>query len=185
MKVILTRKNLAAARARAAKTPPRDRPTGGQESTLTEAPLPPPEGAPDSYVQRVYKLIPAEVTAGYIALLSGVGLIGDHAATPATPTAASAVAHADDTTRWAPLVAIIVGTLWAILALRADGASQRPAVTPLRRQYALTVLAFWAWGASISDPLRAFDAAIPSWILFFAIVLIPSLGAYWLAEADE
>ena len=71
------------------------------------------------------------------------------------------------------------------MALRADGGRQTPPVVPLRRQYLLTVLAFWAWAASVSNPLAAFGVEIPGWTLFFAIVLIPALGAYWLAEADE
>ncbi|HUQ01684.1 MAG TPA: hypothetical protein VM261_04275 [Kofleriaceae bacterium] len=118
------------------------------------------------------------MTAGYIALLSGIGLLaggdGD----------AAKRAVADDTTKWAPAVAILAGTIWAFLALRSEGAKLDPPVEPMRRQYVITSLGFWAWAASISDPFTAIDRAIPAWILFFAIVLIPSLGAYWLNSKD-
>jgi hypothetical protein len=132
----------------------------------------------DSYGQRVYKLIPAEVTAGYIALLSGVGLLTGN------DTEAAKRVMADDTTKWAPALAILAGTLWVLLALRSEGAKLDPPVKPMGRQYLITSLGFWAWAASISDPFAAVDRAIPAWILFFAIVLIPSLGAYWLNSKD-
>lgn len=191
MNVILTRSNLAAARAKA----PRggrggvQSGGGGNESTVDDEgrEAPPADTSPDPYVQRVYKLIPAEVTAGYIALLAGVGVLGGAPAAdePVAAGGTGVATRVDETIKWAPLAAIVIGTLWTVLALRAAGARHRPPVKPLKRQYVITVLAFWAWAASVSDPAVAFGWNIPAWILFFGIVLIPAVGAYLMTEVTE
>lgn len=159
VKVIVTRHN-------APEAPPR---AAGNENNVQGAPPdPPPEAVaapPDDYTARLLALIPTEVTALFVALIAAV------ATAP------------DATAKYAPAVLLPIGAILTVLHLRRMGQTQRPPVEPLRRQYVLSVLAFLAWGASIADPLEAWDLAIPKWILISAIMLIPAVGAALFDDA--
>jgi hypothetical protein len=117
---------------------------------------------PDGTLDRLLKLVPGDVIAGYTALLA-IGASVDK-----------------DVVRYATPVALLACTILVIIGIRNAGASHSPPVAPHPAQYIIAVLAFWAWGITIRDPLAGWNCAIPTWIPAFATVLIPTFGALLL-----
>lgn len=117
----------------------------------------------DGLFDRVLKLVPAEVIAGYTALLTIVDTISTSSLKFALP------------------VAVAACTALTLLALRNAGKSREPP----RLQYVFSLLAFWTWAFAIRDPLVPFDRVTPSWIPAFGCVLVPLFGAYLIDVADN
>ena len=117
----------------------------------------------DGQYDRILKLVPAEVIAGYTALIAIIGTISTSSLEVALP------------------VALVACTALTLLALR--NASKDRDAPPL--QYIFSLLAFLAWAFAIRDPLVPFGHATPSWIPAFACVLIPLFGSYFIDAVEN
>ena len=117
----------------------------------------------DGFFDRVLKLVPAEVIAGYTALLAIANNITTASLKLALP------------------IALLACTLLTVLALRSSGKERKP--PPL--QYVFSVLGFWAWAMAIRDPLVPFGLATPVWIPAFACVLVPCFGSYLIGAVEN
>ena len=117
----------------------------------------------DGQYDRILKLVPAEVIAGYTALIAIIGTISTSSLEVALP------------------VALVACTALTVLALR--NASKDRDAPPL--QYIFSLLAFWAWAFAIRDPLVPFHHATPPWIPAFACVLIPLFGSYFIDVVEN
>ena len=120
-------------------------------------------GDADGLFDRVLKLVPAEVIAGYTALLAIADGISTSSLKAALP------------------VALLACTLLTVLALRNAGKERTP--PPL--QYVFSLLGFWAWAMAIRDPLVPFGHTTPVWIPAFACVLIPLFGSYLIDVVEN
>lgn len=121
----------------------------------------------DGTLDRLLKLVPAEVIAGYTALLSITASVDNDSVKFAIPSALAAC------------------TVLIFLILRRAGKQQSPPVKPVKLQYVFSVLAFWVWALAIRDPLDKFGYATPSWLPAFGCVLVPLFGAYLIDATDD
>lgn len=117
----------------------------------------------DDLFDRVLKLVPAQVVAGYTALIAIIDTISTDSLKVAQP------------------VALVACTILTVLALRDAGKTREPP----HLQYLFSLLAFWAWAFAIRDPLVPFGFATPSWIPAFACVLVPLFGSYLIDVVDN
>jgi hypothetical protein len=164
MDVIVTKRNL------------RDRPVAAREGNghgapEARAPAPPRpaparQDAPDAPLDRLLKLVPAEVVAGYTALLALATSIDDASA------------------KYANVFAMCACSALLILAISRAGKMHDPPLAPPLLQYVFSLLAFWAWACSIRDPLQAFGYMLPPWIPAFACVLVPTFGVLVIDMLD-
>ena len=151
MQVIVTKKNR--------------KPAGGYESDSGGSEDQTP---PDGMLDRIIKLVPAEVIAGYTALLAITSSISK---------------EVDASIRFAIPAAIAAFTILIPLIFRRLSKQQgREVPWP---QYVFSVLAFWVWAVSIRDPFVAFGCEIPTWIPAFGCVLLPLFGSYLIDFTDS
>ena len=165
MEVIRTRKN----------SPASPVVSGGNEAGIPGVPgVTPPASqektasdAPDGTFDRLLKLVPSEVVAGYTALL------------------AIAAAATGDAVEYAIPVGIVACSILLVLALRRAGQQMKPPQAPPTLQYVFSMAAFWTWAFAIEDPLEPFGYHVPQWITAFGCVLVPLFGSFVIDIADN
>jgi hypothetical protein len=130
------------------------------ESTASTAATPQVDGK----LERVFKLIPVEVTTFYIA-------------------AAALISSSSETSaKHGLFVAIVIASLMVLLVIKKSGDAQVPVVKPRAEQYLFSVLALWTWALAIGNPLAGFDATVPKWIVGLAILAVPAFGGLLLQD---
>lgn len=116
-------------------------------------------GEPDRAWERICKLVPAQVIAGYVVVLA----IGDAAALSLVP--------------YALPIAMVVGCIVVVLGLRA--ASDEQGDVP-GLQYYFSCATFVAFAFAIRDPLVMFGLATPAGIPALTCITIPVFGSYFI-----
>lgn len=121
-------------------------------------------GEPDRAWERINKLVPAQVIAGYVLVVA----IGD--------------AVAPQWVSYALPVAMVVGCVVATFGLRS--ASEEQGDVPAL-QYYFSCATFIAWAFAIRDPLAAFGMTTPTGIPALACVAIPVFGSYFIDVVEN
>ncbi|MFT3696965.1 MAG: hypothetical protein QM831_27735 [Kofleriaceae bacterium] len=121
-------------------------------------------GEPDRAIDRVIKLVPAHVIAGYVLVLA----IGD--------------AISPGWVGYALPIAMVAGCILAATGLRA--ASEEQGDVPAL-QYYFSCATFLAWAFAIRDPLPRFGFTTPAGIPALACVAIPVFGSYFIDVVEN
>jgi hypothetical protein len=132
----------------------------------TGAPPPPP--APlDGKLERVFKLIPVEVTTFYVA------------------AAALISSSSEASAKHGLFVTLVLASIMVVLVIKKSGDAQVPPVPPRPEQYVFSVLALWTWALAVGNPLAGFDVSIPKWVVGLAMLAVPAFGGLLLQDKKK
>src|SRR5262245_518681 len=121
------------------------------------------ETVPDDALARILKLIPGPAAVAYTAAMA---------------TLASSV---EPSRRFVGPISFVLACLIVVLVIWREGRDHQPPVTPLKRQYAVQLVAFWAWAFTIRNPVEPWWH-VPTWIPALAVIFIPIFGALLLTS---
>jgi hypothetical protein len=115
----------------------------------------------DRLYERIRKLIPAEVIAGYVAIAAIISAVSPNS--------------------FAIFFALVGGVAATIVSLLRAGTHREPPIL----QYAFSSLTFLAWAFTIRDPLQVFGITTPDVIPAACCVIVPVFGAYFIDVVEN